>query len=407
MKRLLSGTTLALAAATAAQAQEAEVMHWWTSGSEAAALQVFIGAYEAAGGTWTDNAVPDFESAIAAATSAIIGGNPPDALQFNAGTQFADLAQLGYLTDLSPLAEAGGWKAALPAALYGAVSYGGKVYAMPVDNHGENWLWLNRSVMEKAGAELPDSWDGFFPMLDKIKAAGFIPVAHGGEGWQELELFYQIMMFRGDDALYKGIVLDGDTSVLDTPEFTAFAEDFRKLNDYVDPGAPGRKWNDATQMVISGQAAMQFMGDWAKGEFTAAGMEPGKDFDCVLGLGGQDRFVISADVFVLPSGGDNAPAQELLAATMMDPAVQADFNAVKGGLPARLDADVSGLDACAQKGYAAMQTPEFQVAGPEISASADRVGAIQDAVTQYWNTPSETPDDFAAALRDAIAMTAE
>jgi glucose/mannose transport system substrate-binding protein len=30
-------------------------------------------------------------------------------------------------------------------------------------------------------------------------------------------------------------------------------------------------------MVINGDAAMQFMGDWAKGEFAAAGVTPGKD----------------------------------------------------------------------------------------------------------------------------------
>ncbi|WP_138466736.1 ABC transporter substrate-binding protein [Poseidonocella sp. HB161398] len=406
MTRLLATAACGLLAG-AAQAQEAEVMHWWTSGSEAAALQVFTGAFEAAGGTWIDNAVPDFESAIAAATSSIIGGNPPDALQFNAGTQFADLAQLGYLGDLSGYAEAGNWQKALPPALYDAVSYDGKVYAMPVDNHGENWLWVNRKAMADAGVALPESWEGFFPMLDKLKAAGVIPVAHGGEAWQELELFYQIMMFRGDDALYRAIVVDGDTSALETPEFAAFAGDFRKLTDYVDAGAPGRKWNDATQMVISGQAAMQFMGDWAKGEFVAAGLVPGEDYDCVLGFGGEDRFVISADVFVLPEAAEDAAARDLLVATMMSPETQVAFNELKGGLPARLDADVSGMDACAQKGYAAMQTPEFQVPGPEISASADRVGAIQDAVTQYWNTPSETPADFAAALRDALEMTAE
>ena len=50
-----------------------------------------------------------------------------------------------------------------------------------------------------------------------------------------------------------------------------------ELRGYVDPGSPGRNWNDATSLVIQGKAGMQFMGDWAKGEFAAAGLTPGKD----------------------------------------------------------------------------------------------------------------------------------
>ncbi|MER5173597.1 ABC transporter substrate-binding protein [Thioclava kandeliae] len=416
MSRSLSGLTSGIALSafclvTPAHADpvKAQVMHWWTSGSEASALQVMVKDFNANGGEWVDNAVPDFESALAAATSSIIGGNPPDALQFNAGTQFADLAQKGYLTDLSSYAETGHWDKALPPALLKAVSYDGKVYAMPVDNHGENWLWVNKKVMADAGVTMPEDWSGFFPMLDTLKAAGVTPIAHGGEAWQTLELFYQVMMFRGDLDLYNAIFVDGDTDKINSPEFKAFAQDFKRLTNYIDAGSPGRKWNDATAMVIQGKAAMQFMGDWAKGEFTAAGLEAGKDYECLLGLGGKDHFVISSDVFVLPAAKrqDKKAVDDLLVKTMMSPEVQVAFNKVKGGIPARLDADGSSLDACASKGYKAMQDPSMQVAGPEISASADRVGAIQDAVSEYWNTPSMSAEDFAASLTDAIEMTAE
>ena len=67
-----------------------------------------------------------------------------------------------------------------------------------------------------------------------------------------------------------------DAAMVKSPEFRKVAETYRKLHDYVDPGAPGRNWNDATAMVIQGKAGMQFMGDWAKGEFTAAGQTPGQ-----------------------------------------------------------------------------------------------------------------------------------
>ena len=41
---------------------------------------------------------------------------------------------------------------------------------------------------------------------------------------------------------------------------------------YVDANFSGRDWNLASAMVINGDAAFQFMGDWAKGEFLNAGV---------------------------------------------------------------------------------------------------------------------------------------
>ena len=62
-------------------------------------------------------------------------------------------------------------------------------------------------------------------------------------------------------------------------------ETFKKVKGYTDKNAPGRDWNLATAMVIKGEAGMQLMGDWAKGEFLAAGKVPGKDFACVAAPG--------------------------------------------------------------------------------------------------------------------------
>jgi glucose/mannose transport system substrate-binding protein len=385
---------------------KAEVMHWWTSGSEAAALKVLAKAYNKAGGEWVDHAVPDFDSAIAAGTSAILAGNPPAAMQFNAGTQFADLAKQDYLADLTAYAKEGKWDTTLPPMILKAVTYDGKIYGLPVDNHGENWLWTSKAAFAKAGVATPTSWAEFFPALDKLKAAGIIPIAHGGEPWQEIELFYQVMLFRGNNDLYNAIFVNGDEAALKTPEFKAFAEDFKKMTGYIDAGAPGRKWNDATAMVIQGKAGMQFMGDWAKGEFTAAGQKPGVDFDCLLGFGGKDNFVMISDVFVLPKGNVPEAVHKLLADTIMSKTVQVDFNNVKGGLPARLDVKPDGMDACSAKGFAVMQNPAAQIPGPEITISADRFGAIQDAVSQFWNTPSMTTDAFIDAMQQALESTA-
>ena len=52
---------------------------------------------------------------------------------------------------------------------------------------------------------------------------------------------------------------------------------FHSLHAFVPANYTGLKWNQATRMLMEGQAAMQVTGDWAKGELTAAGLKPGED----------------------------------------------------------------------------------------------------------------------------------
>ena len=53
-------------------------------------------------------------------------------------------------------------------------------------------------------------------------------------------------------------------------------DNLAKLIHYVDPNFSGRDWNLATAMVIKGDALVQVMGDWAKGEFVAAKKTPAR-----------------------------------------------------------------------------------------------------------------------------------
>ena len=85
---LAAGLCLALLSLGTAQAQanRAEVIHWWTSGGESAALQELASAYKAAGGTWVDNAIAGGEPARATAINRMVGGNPSTAAQFTDAT---------------------------------------------------------------------------------------------------------------------------------------------------------------------------------------------------------------------------------------------------------------------------------------------------------------------------------
>ena len=86
-----AAAVVALMAGPSVAAEKAEVIHWWTSGGESAAVKVFADQFNAAGGEWVDAAIAGGEAARAAGINRIVGGNPPTAMQFNTGKQFEDL----------------------------------------------------------------------------------------------------------------------------------------------------------------------------------------------------------------------------------------------------------------------------------------------------------------------------
>jgi glucose/mannose transport system substrate-binding protein len=396
--------SLALAGSAMAQDKPtAEVMHWWTSGGEAAAVRVFADQYTKAGGVWKDSAIANGETARAAAINRIVGGNPPTASQFNTGKQFDDLVSQGLLNTLDQVAEEGKWKSFLPPSFVAAASRDGHIYAVPVNVHGQNWAFYSKEVLDKSGVSAPPAnWDEFFAAMDKIKAAGYTPLALGGQPWQERILFNDVLLSVSKDAYLK-IFDKHDVNAVNSPEFKKAAEIYGKLRGYVDAGSPGRNWNDATALLITGKAGVQFMGDWAKGEFKAAGKEPGKDYYCQIGLTDQE-LMIGGDVFVFPkmSDANQVKAQNLLAATMLAPDTQLLFNIQKGSMPVRTDVDATKLDSCAQKGMKLLADTSHQTPVVDMLISADLSGAIDDVVTNYWNDKNATAESFIAKYADAL-----
>jgi glucose/mannose transport system substrate-binding protein len=402
LRKLCLASVFIAAGPALASAQDAEVIHWWTSGGESAAVKVFADKFNEAGGNWIDNAIAGGENARTAGINRIVGGNPPTAMQFNTGKQFDELVANGLLRNLDDLASEGHWQDVLPKAIIGAITRDGGIYAVPVNIHGQNWLWYNTKVFADAGLEPPATYDALVAVGPQLKDAGVIPLAQGGQPWQERLLFNAILLAQAGPEIYRAVLSGEDPDAVRSDGFRRAAETFGALRGLVDEGSPGRNWNDATNMVITGQAAMQVMGDWAKGEFIAAGLTPGKEYGCVVP--GSNGYVMGGDVFVFPATNDEAQraAQDKLAGVMFAPETQIAFNMNKGSVPVRLDVDVSGMDICAQQGMAALQDPAQQIPSDNFLSTPDLVGAVQDAITQYWHDPSMKVDTFIDNYADAV-----
>jgi glucose/mannose transport system substrate-binding protein len=404
--RLALASALALGAFTAAHAQanRAEVLHWWTSGGESAAVKELANAYTQAGGTWVDSAIAGGEQARSAAVNRMVGGTPPTAAQFNTSKQFLDLIDQGMLNNVDAVAQKNDWDKILPTPILNSIKIKGHFYAVPVDIHMPAWFWYSKPAFAKAGITAePKTPDEFFADLDKLKAAGIVPLAFGGQPWQEKITFYAWLANVGGPDMYMKLYRDKDVNLPATPQFKQVLASFKRLHNYVDAGSPNRNWNDATAMVISGKAGVQIMGDWAKGEFATAHQTAGKEFGCFPGFGPKSPYLVAGDVFVFPKTSDAAQvkSQQLLATVFTSPATQVAFSNKKGSIPIRTDVDLKGLDACAQQGVAIMKDVSRQLPTPEMLITPDLEGSLQDVITKFWNT-SESADDAAKAIVAAL-----
>ena len=376
-------------AASMPPAPRAEVIHWWTSGGEAAAVKLVAQAYRDAGGAWIDTAIAGGDQSRAVTINRIVGGNPPTAAQFNTSKQFLDVIEAGMLNHVDAVARAQNWDQLLPAPIIDVIKVDGHYYAVPLNIHMQTWFWYSKAAFQKAGiTSEPASMAELFVALDKLKAAGIIPLAHGGQSWQETVLFSAILANMGGKELYLKAMRDRDQATLLSPAFRNVLLTFKRMKSYVDAGAPGRNWNDATAMVISGKAGMQVMGDWAKGEFTNARQVAGQHYGCMAGLGASTPYLIQGDVFVFPRTDDAQAvrAQLLLAKVVSQPELQVGFSKLKGSIPVRSDVDAAELDLCAQKGIEIMKDRSRQAGVTEVYLTPDQNGAMQDVLTAYWNT---------------------
>src|ERR1700742_169793 len=122
-KKALAGMVLALSASGAAHADplKANVIHWWTSGGESAAIRQFADAYNKAGGLWVDNAVAGADQARSTAIHRIVGGDPPTAAQFNTSKQFHDLIDQGMLNNVDSVAAKENWNAIFPQSILDSI----------------------------------------------------------------------------------------------------------------------------------------------------------------------------------------------------------------------------------------------------------------------------------------------
>lgn len=418
MRKFLTTTAVAALMAAgcggafAADVKEVQMLHWWTSGGEAAALNVLKGDLAKEGFAWKDVPVAGGggDAAMTALKAMVAAGTYPTASQM-LGYTVLDYAAAGVMGDLTETAVKEGWDKSVPAALQKFSVYDGKWVAAPVNVHSVNWLWINKAVMDKIGGTEPKTFEDLIALLDKAKAAGVIPLALGGQNWQEATMFDSIVLSTGGPEFYKKAMNDLDEESLKSDTMKKSFDNLGQIIKYVDPNFSGRDWNLATAMVIKGDALVQVMGDWAKGEFVAAKKAPDTDFLCYRFPGTDGSVIYNSDMFgMFNVPDDQKAAQVALATATLSKSFQSAFNVVKGSVPARTDVPDTDFDACGKKGIADLKAANdggtlFGSLAQGYGAPPAVANAYKDVVSKFVHgqiTSSEQAvEELVKAIDDA------
>ena len=408
--KTLAGLTAALmisAGATAALADTNLVIyHSWSTPSEMAALDVLKGKLKSQGIGWTEIAIPHDTGANVSLTNMVTGGNPPNVFMNSDPGVIRDLAKQGAIMDLTQYFNDNGIAKNLPPTVLQEITVDGKIYKAPAGIHIDGMVYWNMDVAKKAGVD-PTKWtslDDMWKDFDKVKAAGFQPLAVGSQDFQVGYLTHALIAaVAGPDIYNRFYGPKVDPKVFDEPALKQAIDWVRKFSLQVDAGSQNRAWNDTTALVITGKALMQIHGDWMKGEWRNAGKVAGQDFGCE-NIPGTKALAVTVDSWNFLDGpglSDTTKQAELEFAKLdTDPKVTAEFAAKKGSTPVRTDVDPSALDVCNKVVLDSLAKPDMSVQNPFNISDADWVRSVWNVMFKFWGDQSETSDQAIQELKD-------
>jgi glucose/mannose transport system substrate-binding protein len=387
-----------------------EVVSWWTSRSESAALNVLFAAFRQSnpGVRAINAAVPGGagSNAIVELAKRLQRNDPPDVWQTFAGKSVQGYASRGVIRSVASIFAREHLGATMNPTILTALMHDGQPYGVPTGAHRSNVLWFNTKLLERAGVALPSSGytvDSFISDLRKIKASGATPLCLGAKDrFTTVELFENTLLSSIGTRGWQHMVHTG----LDwrSKQVQTALKNLATILRYADPEADQLTWDQATKKLAAGECAFESMNDSAFGELIADGAREGKDFDGVPFPGTQGSFLAVVDVFVAATRAKNAKNALAFLSGIDKPATQLAFSKAKGSIPVVHDVNVSSLPAYQQASSKAFWTlPVLLSVAHGEGLSPDFQEAFYDAVSTYVRT--RDPSAFANDLYKWLAQS--
>ncbi len=251
---------------------------------------------------------------------------------------------------------------------------------------------------------MPSSWPAVLAACTEIRKTDVIPIAFGGQAWQESSVFVMILASIGGAHLLRRFTVVHDLGPGDDPDLAAAFEIFASLKPFVDKASPNRSSTDTANLFATNKAALYFSGDWSRGDINKAGMHPLTDYTCRPAPGNDGIFMAVVDAFCMPRTSDpvKIDAQDRFARLVMSPVMQHDFNLMKGSIPVRTDVAMAGYDTFAVASAAIMHGSGEIVPATSMGMTSGMRLGFYDVVHRFWNTDGADPKVAARDFRAAI-----
>ena len=333
---------------------ELEIFSWW-AGDEGPALEALISLYN---GMYPDvdviNATVTGGSGVnaqAVLKTRMLGGDVPDSFQIHAGQELIGTWVIAdRMEDLTFLYEEQGWFDLFPSDLIGLLKTEDGIWSVPVNIHRSNVNWYIPANLESWGVEVPASWDEFLAIAPSLEAQGIVPLSLS-ENWTVNHLWESVALdVLGAEKFSK--LWDG-TLAFNSADGVAVWAMFDQILEYTNADASSLSWQQATDMVVNGQAAFNIMGDWAAGYLTTTlGLVPATDYGWAASPGTDGVFMALSDSFGLPKGAPNRDNVVAWLALLGSKEGQDAFNPIKGSVAARTDSDLTKYNVYGQSAAA-------------------------------------------------------
>ena len=380
----------------AASLNTLQVLHWWTSSSERKAANVLATRMADEGLEWKDAAIPGGAGLGAGKVlkSRVLAGDAPEVTQI-IGVSVAEWAELGLLLEIDNVASAGNWNGFLFPAIQALIQHRKHVVAAPLGIHRVNTLFYNRALFAQLKLSPPQTWAEFQSAALKFKAAGIMPLAQSSESWQVAALFENLVLAESGPEFYRDLFVRRNPAAAADPRTAEALERLRVVKGWISGQLDERPWPEVVRQFARREAAMMIMGDWAKPELAERGMALDDDYACAAAPGTGKYHLYSVDTLTMFAGDyRHMQSQEKMARLLVSQPVQAEFNALKGAVPVRRDADPSKMDSCARASWiafgqgAAVQAPSLVHRMATDEASRD---AIIAEIHRYFLDDRATP----------------
>lgn len=370
--------------------KQVEVFTWWTSGSEASALETVLEAYR--------NLYPDVEvinasiaggggsAARPVLQTRLVGGTPPDTWQTHHGAELmGQYVAPGFAASVKELYDAEGWYELFSPSLIDMISKDGEPYLVVLNLHRSNTLWYNKPVLEEYEISVGNalSIEELFEIAEDLQNTEIAPLCMGDTGiWATGIMFENTLVGTIGPERYQGL-WNGTTSFRD-PDVVEAVHTYGRLLNYLNDDHAALSWDQAADKMADGDCAFYSMGDWVYGELIRDGLRENIDFGWVAHPGTEGAHILVTDGFTLAKNAPHPEETLNMLRIMGDRVVQENFNLIKGSICARNDCDRSRFGPYLQW---AMDEYAKSVAVPTVihgsAAPADFQQSLNDALTDF------------------------